>query len=107
MGSQASAGVVQDPAAAHALAANVRGWTRVLAPPVEWIASTATKQLTFRQLAAPRAVVRTAGRARDVDTTPFEPTAMTELCRLSHASSTEAPGSRSKASAFGSHSTTA
>ena len=33
------------------MAANVRSWTSVLAPPVEWIASMATKQFTLRQLA--------------------------------------------------------
>ena len=79
----------------------------MLAPPVEWMASTATKQLTFRQLAPPSAVVSTAGRGSDVVATLLAPTVMTELCRLSHASSTEAPGWRSSASALGSHSTTA
>ena len=98
---------VHDPAAAHTLAPNVRSWTSVLAPPVEWIASMATKQATLRQLALPNAVVSIAGRAKDVDATPLEPTVTTELCRLSHASSTEAPGSRSRAKAFGSQSTTA
>ena len=65
LGSQASAGSVHDPAAAHASAANVRSWTSVLAPPVEWMASMATKQPTLRQLALPNAVVSTAGRARE------------------------------------------
>jgi len=106
-GSQASARSVHDPATAQALAANVRSWSRVLAPPVEWMASMATKQATLRQLALPNAVVSTAGRAKVVAATPLEPMVMTELCRLSHASSTEAPGSRRRARAFGSQSTTA
>ncbi len=78
-GSQASAGVAQDRGAAQASAEKVRYWTKVLAPPVEWMASTATKQLTFRQLAPPSAVVRTAGRAREVVATRLAATVITEL----------------------------
>ncbi len=106
-GSQASAGVLQEPGAAHAVALNDRFWAKVLRPPVECNASTAMKHFTLRQFAPPSAVVSTAGNAIVVEATPALFTVTTALCRLSQASWTEAPGSRSSKSAFGSQSATA
>ncbi len=106
-GAQASAGVVHAPGAAQARLAKLTSCSRMLAPPVRWSASMATKQRRSRQSAAPSAVVRTAGSAIVTEAVPAEPTVMTALCRLSQASWTEAPGSASKAIAVGSHSATA